>query len=102
PLASQERHAENRLKEAEENINEIKEKPIRLGKKDSKNKWIEKQCKIEEAVKARDNLKVDYEEKVERREKVQKAKREMGKIHHPIDLKTGKLQTANEMEGRFN
>ena len=28
--------------------------------------------------------------------------REMGKIHHPINLKSGALQTAKEMEGRFN
>jgi hypothetical protein len=102
PLSSQERHAENALNEAEEYIKKIKEKPIRLGKKDSKNKKVEKQDEIERAVNERNNLKVEFEQKAKRREKVKAAVKEMGKIHHPIDLKNGVLQTAEEMEGRFN
>jgi hypothetical protein len=102
PLSSQERHAERALNEAKEHIKKIKEKPIRLGKDDSKNKQIEKQWEIERAINARNNLKVEFEQKAKRREEVKAAVREMGKIHHPIDLKNGVLQTAEEMEGRFN
>ena len=102
PLSSQERHAEKALNEAEEYIKKIKEKPIRLGKKDSKNKQIEKQAEIEMAVSKRNNLKVEFVQKTKRREEVKTAVREMGKIHHPIDLKNGVLQTAEGMEGRFN
>jgi hypothetical protein len=36
------------------------------------------------------------------RETVKSAVREMGKIHHPIDLKNGKLQTAVEIENKFD
>lgn len=102
PLSSQERYAENALNEAEEHIKKIKEKPIRLGKEDSKNEHIAKQCEIEKTVNMRNNLKVEFEQKAKRREKVKTAVREMGKIHHPIDLKNGTLQTANGIEGRFN
>ena len=102
PLASQERHAENALHEAEENIKKIKEKPIRLGKNDSKNKHIAKQYEIEKGVNIRNNLKVEFEQKTKRRERVKMVVREMGKIHHPIDLRNGTLQTANGIEGRFN
>ena len=45
---------------------------------------------------------MEFEQKAKRREKVKEAVREMGKIHHPIDLKNGALQTAEGMEGRFN
>lgn len=102
PLSSQERHAASALSKAEEHIKKIKEKPIRLGKDDSKNKQIEKQWEIERAINARNNLKVEFEQKAKRREDVKAAVREMGKIHHPIDLKNGVLQTAEGMEGRFN
>jgi hypothetical protein len=102
PLSSQERHAEKALNEAEEHIKKIKEKPIRLGKEDSKNKQIEKQWEIERAIHTLNNLKIEFEQKAKRREKVKAAMREMGKIHHPIDLENGALQTAEGMEGRFN
>lgn len=38
----------------------------------------------------------------ERSEKVRKAKKNLSKIHHPINLKTGKLQTAEEMKNQFD
>lgn len=101
-LASQEKHAENAFKEAEENIKKIEEKPIRLGKENSRNKQIEKQFSIEQAVNMRDHLKVEFEQKAKRREEVKTAVREMGNIHHPIDLKNGVLQTAEGIEERFN
>ena len=102
PLASQERHAGSALNKAEENIKKIKETPIRLGKEDSKNKQIEKQYEIEQAVNMRDDFKAKFEQKAKRREEVKTAVREMGQIHHPIDLKSGALQTADGMERRFN
>lgn len=102
PLAAQERCAEKALKEAEEDIKKIKGKPLRLGKADSKKQQFEKQRELEEAIKIRDNIKVEFKKKAKRREDVKTAVREMGKIHHPIDLKTGALQTVGVMESRFN
>lgn len=102
PLASQERSAEKALNEAEANIKRIKEKPRRLGKEDSKKQQSEKQFDLEKASNARDNLKIKLEQRTKRREEVKAAVREMGKIHHPINLKTGLLQTAEGIESRFN
>jgi hypothetical protein len=102
PLASQVRHAETALNEAEETIKKIQETPIRLGKENSKNKQIEKQWEIEQAINVRNNLKVKFEQKSKRREEVKTAVREMGAIHHPINLKSGGLQTADGIEERFN
>lgn len=101
PLASQVRHAETALNGAEETIKKIQETPMRLGKDNSKNKQIEKQWEIEQAVNVRNNLKVKFEQKSKRREEVKTAVKEMGIIHHPINLKSGALQTADEMEWRF-
>jgi len=102
PLASQERSAEKDLIEAEENIKKIQEKPLRLGKEDSKKQQIGKQNEIEKAINARDNLKVEFAKKAKRRDKVKTAVKEMSKIHHPIDLKNGALQSAEKMKGRFD
>lgn len=102
PLASQEKNSEKALNEAEENIKKISEKPLKLGKNDSKKQRIEKQNKIEEAINIRDNLKVEFTKKSKRRGDVKAAIREMGQIHHPIDLKSGVLQTAEGMKERFN
>ena len=102
PLASQERHAGIELNKAEETLKKIQETPIRLGKEDSKNKQIEKQWEIEQAVDMRDHLKMQFEQKSKRREQVKTAVREMGVIHHPINLKSGALQTADGTEERFN
>lgn len=98
PLASQERYAKKALDEAEEKLKKAIEKPRRLEKEERQKQLIE----IEEAINARDALKVEYEQKAKRREEVKAAVSEMGKIHHPINLKTGALQTATEMEDRFN
>jgi len=102
PLASQEKHAENALNEAEEKIKKVKEKPLRLGKEYSKNQRLEKLNELEEATNTRNKLKAEFEKKAKRREKVKMAIKEMGKIHHPIDLRSGSLQTASKMESRFN
>lgn len=39
--------------------------------------------------------------KKKRREKTQEAKKALGKIYHPIDLKTGIIQSAEEIEKKF-
>lgn len=97
PLASQERHLKKALNEAEEKVAKITMRPRRLRKEEHKKQVSE----IEEAVNFRDKLKTEFEEKSKRREEVKTAIREMGKIHHPIDLKTGALQTADGIKGRF-
>lgn len=97
PLASQERHSKKALNEAEEKVAKVTMRPRRLRKEEHKKQVSE----IEEAVNFRDKLKTEFEEKSKRREEVKTAVREMGKIHHPIDLKTGALQTADGIEGRF-
>ena len=47
-------------------------------------------------------LKHGLEKRKERNQKVKAAKKELGKIHHPIDLSTGKLQTADGMKIKFD
>jgi hypothetical protein len=102
PLASQERASKKALEDAEEVIKKVEQKPLRLGKEDSKKQQIEKQNELKQAVTTRDGLKAEFEKKAKRREKVKTAIREMGKIHHPIDLKNGGLQTAEKMKERFD
>lgn len=97
-LASQERNAEKALNEAEEKLKRIQAKPQEL----EKDKHRIRQQEIKKAYKERDIQKVEFEKKKKRREAVKNAVREMGKIHHPIDLKTGKLQTAVQIEDKFN
>lgn len=97
-LASQEKNAEKALNEAEEVVKRIEASP----------RWIEKekrkkqQQEIEKVRYARDIRKVEFEKKKKHREAAKTAIREMGKIHHPIDLKNAKLQTAGGIEDRFN
>lgn len=90
PLASQEREFENAFAEAEEKLKKIEEKHGQASEK------------AQEARILRNYRGIGFEERRERRRKVQAAKRELGKIHHPIDLATGKLQTANEIENKFD
>jgi hypothetical protein len=97
-LSSQERAAERVLNDSEDKLQKLKDKPRRLKMEERNEQLIE----LEEAENLRDSLKPEYEQRVKRREKVSAARREMGKIHHPIDLKTGKLQSAEGMEERFN
>jgi hypothetical protein len=96
-LNSQERASEKAFSEAEENIKKIENRPRRLDL-EKKRKQQEDQ---EEAETIRDVLKAKYEERKKRREKTQEAKKALGKIYHPIDLKTGKIQTAEVVEKQF-
>lgn len=97
PLASQERSAENALNEAEERLKRLKAHPRRLVLEERKKQEKERS----EAINARDQLRAEFEVKAKRREDVKQAIRQMGKIHHPINLQTGQLQTAECMESRF-
>ena len=45
---------------------------------------------------------IGHEDRKERRNKVRAAKKELGRIDHPINLQTGKLQTADEVKKKFN
>lgn len=98
PLAAQERYSKIALDEAEEKFKKANEKPRRLEREERQKQLLE----IEETRNARDKLKIDFEQKAKRREQVKAAVSEMGKIHHPINLKTGTLQTAADMEDQFN
>lgn len=96
-LNSQERAAEKALSEAEEDLEKLINKPMRIERKGKKTQEEAR----EKAKRKRDRLKIEYEEKKERREKTQEAKRKLGKIYHPIDLETGKLQEAETVEEKF-
>jgi hypothetical protein len=97
-LNSQERSAEKAFNDVEERVKRVKEKSKKLGKEG----YQKQQQYIERANYERDRLKVEFEKRKKRREIVKSAVREMGKIHHPIDLQTGKVQTGAIVESKFN
>lgn len=88
-LSSQERSAENSLKEAEEKLKKALGKPRSIIKETRK----EQKQEQKETKKKRDFLKAKYEERKKRREETQGAKKQLGKIYHPVDLGTGKIQS---------
>jgi hypothetical protein len=90
PLAAQEREFEKAFSEAEERLKKIEEKHGKASEK------------AHDARVSRNYKGIGLEKRKERKNKVQTAKREFGKIHHPIDLATGKLQTAETIKNRFN
>ncbi len=98
PLASQAKSTEQVLYELEEKVKKLSQSPRRLLKEEQ----AKQKQEFEEAIDARDKLKVDCEIKIKRRDDVKASVKEMGKIHHPIDLKTGTLQTAIGMKNRFD
>ena len=89
-LNSQEREFSVALAESEEKLTKIIQK------------YGEKSEKFREAQGIRNLRQFGYERRKERRLKVKAAKKEFGKIHHPIDLRTGKLQTAEQIKERFD
>jgi hypothetical protein len=98
-LSSQERTAEKSLRESEERVMWAQGKYRRLGKEECER---QRHYEVETETYQREKLKVDFEKKKKRREAMKSAIKEMGKIHHPIDLRTGKVQTAAVMEKRLN
>lgn len=89
-LASQEREFEKLANQAEEKVR----KAIQKGGEDSE--------KAQEAIKLCKLRKLGLKHRQERCQKVKNAKKELGKIHHPIDFSTGKLQTAEAMKEKFD
>lgn len=97
-LASQEKNAEKALTEAEETLKKIQSKPQEFEVKKHKKRLQE----IRKLRYSQDIYKIELEKKKKNREAVKSAVREMGKIHHPINLKNGKIQTAVEIKSRFD
>jgi len=97
PLASQKRATEKKLIDVKEKIQKLKEKSHSLKKEEKKRQVNE----LKQAVDLKNNLQIEFEIKSKRQEKVKNAAKEMGKIHHPINLKSGSLQTAEGMEKKF-
>jgi hypothetical protein len=96
-LSSQERAAKKSLDKVEEAIKkDSSESPSIFIKKRSKQK--ERQKKLE---KQRDAYKATYEEKRKVKEETQAAKKELGQIYHPIDLKTGRLQSPKAIKQKM-
>ncbi len=94
-LGSQERAAEKALIKAEEELKKLSKKPRKLIKDERKQQEIatcKKKC---------DDLKIEHAKKKERREKTKAANKDLGKIHHPIDLKNGSLQSADTVAAEF-
>jgi len=89
-LASQQREFEKLADEAEE---KVKKALSRDGENSERTK---------EAIKMRNLRKLGLEHRQERCKKVRHAKKELGRIHHPIDIATGKLQTAETMKEKFD
>jgi len=90
PLAAQEREFDNNVKESEQVLAKII------------NKHGEES---EQAQIAAGNLRlrrIGLKWRKERRQKVRDAKKEIGRIHHPINLKTGKVQNSEEVSKRFD
>jgi hypothetical protein len=90
PLSAQEREFEKSLSEAEE---KLKKKIERYGADSNE----------AQGARATRNLKHHgLEMRKERRQKVREAKKELGRIYHPINMKTGKLQTVDEIKSGFD
>jgi hypothetical protein len=97
-LSSQERSSEKALGKAEEKIKRAQERLLRLGTEECKK---QRQQEVKWATYEKDNLKIKFEKKKKCREMVKDAVKELGKIHHPIDLQSGKVQTAEIIESKF-
>lgn len=90
PLAAQEREFKTNLAKTEEKLSKI------IKKHDEKS---EKTLKI---VATRNLSEHGHEIRKGRCIKVREAKKELGRVHHPIDLNTGKLQTAEQIKEGFD
>lgn len=89
-LASQEREFKKLASESEEKM----KKAVHKGREGSE--------KARKAIEMHKLRQLGLEQRQERCKKVRNAKKELGRIHHPIDLSTGKLQTAEAMKEKFD
>lgn len=90
PLASQEEAFKTALDDADKKLQKAIQKHGEHAEKS-------KQARI-----IRNLRGVGYEARKERRKKVRVAKKELGRVHHPIDLRTGKLKTSEGAKDAFN
>jgi hypothetical protein len=90
PLAAQEKELEKALMEADKKLKKTEKKH---------GEGSEKAC---EARIASNYTKIGLEKRQERKCKVQTSRKALGKIHHPIDLATGKIQTAEVVRSRID
>ena len=89
-LAAKERESERELEESEEKLKRIEKR------------YGEDSDECVEAKRVRNLRKCRLEVKRERSKKVKEAKRRLGEIDHPMDLRTGKLQTAEIIKQKFD
>lgn len=89
-LSSQERAFAKNLNESEEKLKKVV------------TKYGEDSAQAEKAKGIRNLCQLAAESTKERSNKVKVAKKELGMIHHPINLQTGELQTAEAVKERFH
>lgn len=89
-LAIQKRAFEKELKEAKERV----QKAVARWGKDSE--------RAKQAIAMRNLRQYGLEERTKRQEAARAAIKEMGTLHHPIDLATGKVQRMEAVEQGFN
>jgi len=97
-LASQKKNIQKRLNQQEKALEKMIHQPLSIliekrKQQERELKESKEQCK---------QLKEDFDNKEQRQEKVKEAIKELGNAAHPINLNTGKIQKASEIEGRFN
>jgi hypothetical protein len=90
PLSSQEESFKTALDDAEKKLQKVVKKH---GKDSQESLQAQAVCNLR---------RMGYEERKERRSKVRAAKKELGRIDHPINLRTGKLQTSDEVKEKFH
>lgn len=96
-MSSQEKSTETALSKIEEAIKKQEAQPIRI---DSIEKEKKKEKMIELKKKSND-LTLIHEERKNRGEETQKARKELGQIYHPINLKTGKIQSTTVVKKKI-
>ena len=90
PLSSQEKAFKIALDDAEKKLQKAVKKHGENSQKSQKARGI---CNLR---------RVGYEARRDRHRKVRAAKKELGRIDHPINLKTGKLKTSDEVKEKFH
>jgi hypothetical protein len=97
-LASQRRATEKALKTAEDKVQTFKKKPRRVRKIERQ----EQKRALREVEQVRDKLKLEFDQRATRENEVKEARKETSIILHPIDLKTGLLQSEEDIKDRFD
>lgn len=90
PLASQERAFEKAVVEADAEVKKIIKK------------YGESSEQAKKVIGKRNLRLLGLEERTRRKESVKEAKKALGEIYHPVDLKNGKMQTIDAVKGMFD